>query len=183
LATSQQYRYDQVREFQTKLSSQCEEYQIKIKKYQRRITAVDITVYSVSGVITAAGIILSSVTMIAPVVVPIAISAVATIAGILTGITKKLSSCSQSKLNDYVIKFHIASAGYSQLSSLISSSLDDTTISDSEFSTMAQLYKQTMLKLEQNNNNNNVVARTTSTNSNKYNTGENKHDISNLNAS
>jgi hypothetical protein len=45
-----------------------------------------------------AGIILSSVAMIAPIAVPIAISAVTTIAGVANAITKKLSSCAQEKL-------------------------------------------------------------------------------------
>ena len=77
--------------------------------------------YSVSGVMAGAGIILSSVTMIASVAVPICISAATTIAGVATAITKKLSSCSQGKLNEYSVKHQIASNGYSQLSSLISS--------------------------------------------------------------
>jgi hypothetical protein len=53
---------------------------------------------------------------------------------------------------------------------MISSSLNDTTISDEEFSKMVQLYDSTMSKLERNNNNNdNVIpTRTASTNSGKY---------------
>ena len=84
-----QYRYDTVNEFSTKLKTLASEYAAKIKKYRRRITAIDITVYSMGGVMAGTGIILSSVTMIAPIVVPIAISAVTTIAGVATAITKK----------------------------------------------------------------------------------------------
>jgi hypothetical protein len=75
-ATPSQYHYDTVKEFQTKLELLSDEYCAKIKKYQRRITVINVTVYSVSGVMAGAGIILSSVTMIAPVAVPICISAV-----------------------------------------------------------------------------------------------------------
>ena len=127
--TSHQYRYDTVRKLSMKLKTLAEEYQTKIlKKYRRRITVIDVTVYSVSGVMAGTGIIISSVTMIAPVAVPIVISAVTTIAGVATAITKKLSSCSQGKLNEYTVKHQTASNAYSQLSSLLSSSLDDTVI-------------------------------------------------------
>ena len=56
--------------------------------------------YSVSGVMAGDDIILSSVAMIAPIAVPIAISAMTTIAGVATAITKKLSSCSQKSYTD-----------------------------------------------------------------------------------
>jgi hypothetical protein len=186
--TPSQYRYDTVREFSMKLKTLAEEYQVKIKKYQRRITVIDVTVYSVSGVMAGAGIILSSVTMIASVAVPICISAATTIAGVATAITKKLS-CSQIKLNDYTVKHHIVSNAHSQLSTMISSSIDDSFISDDEFSAMVRLYDSTMSKLESNfndfnnnNNNNNdnvrdIVARTASTNSGEYRPGENSADI------
>ena len=158
MISSTQCRYDQVREFQNRLKTLTEEYQIKIKKYRRRITAIDVIMYSVSSVLTGAGIILASVTMIAPVVVPICISAVATIGGISTGIAKKISSCSQSKLQNYLLQFHIASTAYSQLSLMISSSLDNTIISDSEFSAMVSIFDSAISKLEQqheyNNNDN-----------------------------
>ncbi len=142
MTPSSQYRYDTVKEFLTKLKTLTDEYEIKIKKYRRRITAIDVTVYSVSGIMAGAGIILSSVTMIAPIAVPIAISAVTTIAGVATAITKKLSSCSQEKLNEYTVKHQIASNGYSQLSSMISSSIDDTVITEDEFSTMVRIYDE-----------------------------------------
>ena len=142
---SSQYRYDAVKEFSMKLKTLADEYAMKIKKYRRRITAIDVTVYSVSGVMAGAGIILSSVTMIAPIAVPIAISAVTTIAGVATAITKKLSSCSQEKLNEYTIKHQIASNGYSQLSSLISTSIDDTLITEEEFSAMVRIYDAAMI--------------------------------------
>ena len=87
--TSSQYRYDTVKEFQHKLQTLIEQYSVKKKKYQRRISIIDVAVYSASGVIAGAGIILSSVTMVAPIVVPICISAAATVTGIFTGITKK----------------------------------------------------------------------------------------------
>jgi len=79
-----------------KLKTLADEYEIKIKKYRRRITAIDVAVYSVSGVMAGVGIILSLVTMIAPIAVPIAISVVTTLAGVATAITKKLS-CSLRK--------------------------------------------------------------------------------------
>ena len=130
-----------------------------------------------SGVMAGNGIILSSVTMIAPVAVPICILKVTTNAGVATAITKKLSSCSQIKLNDYTVKHHIVSNAHSQLSTMISSSIDDSFISDDEFLAMVRLYDSTMSKMESNfndfNNNNNtnndnvrdIVARTASTNS------------------
>jgi hypothetical protein len=176
-----QYRYDTITKFSTELKALAEEYAIKIKKYRRRITVIDVTVYSVSGVMAGTGIILSSVTMIAPIAVPIAISAVTTIAGVANAITKKLSSCAQEKLNEYTVKHQIASSCYTQLSSLISSSIDDSLITDDEFSAMVRIYNSAISKLETINNNNNVINRVTSTNSNKYNSGTNKYDINNIN--
>jgi hypothetical protein len=147
-STPSQYRYDTVKEFSTKLKTLAEEYAIKIKKYRRRITVIDVTVYTVSGVMAGAGIILSSVTMIAPIAVPIAISTVTTFAGVATAITKKLSSCAQGKLNEYTIKHQIASNGYSQLSTSISSSIDDTIITEDEFSAMVRIYDSAVSKIE-----------------------------------
>jgi hypothetical protein len=146
--TPSQYHYDTVKEFSTKLKTLAEEYAIKIKKYRRRITVIDVTVYTVSGVMAGAGIILSSVTMIAPIAVPIAISTVTTFAGVATAITKKLSSCAQGKLNEYTIKHQITSNGYSQLSSLISSSINDTVITEDEFSKMVRIYDSAVSKIE-----------------------------------
>jgi hypothetical protein len=105
--------------------------------------------------------------MIAPIAVPICISAVATLSGVVSIITKKISSCSQNKLHDYTIKLNIASASYQELSSMISTSLDDESISDDEFSQINKLYNLTMSKLEIDNNNNNGadVTGATSTNS------------------
>ena len=166
MTPSSQYRYDTVKEFLTKLKTLTDEYEIKIKKYRRRITAIDVTVYSVSGIMAGAGIILSSVIMIAPIAFPIDISAVTTIAGVATAITKKISSCSQEKLNDYTVKHQIASNGVSQLSSLISSSIDDTIITEDEFSAMVRIYDAAMksvAKLELVNDNINNVSGTTST--------------------
>lgn len=183
-----QYRYDTIIEFSMKLKALADEYQVKIKKYRRRITAIDVAVYSVSGVMAGAGIILSSVTMIAPIAVPIAISAATTIAGVANAITKKLSSCAQEKLNEYTVKHQIASNGYTQLSSMISSSIDDSLITADEFSAIVNIYDSAISKLEKfqlenTNNNNNVIGRITSTNSSKYNSGTNKHDLNNINKS
>jgi len=124
--------------------------------------------------------------MIAHIAVPIAISALTTIAGVASAITKKLSSCSQGKLNEYTRKHQIASNGYSQLSSLISSSIDDTLITEEEFSAMVRIYDAAMIpKLETENNCNNVTktrrVSTTSTNSRKYHSVTNKYDINSIN--
>ncbi len=191
MTPSSQYRYDTVKEFLTKLKTLIDEYEIKIKKYRRRITAIDVTVYSVSGIMAGAGIILSSVTMVAPIAVPIAISAVTTFAGIANAITKKISSCSQEKLNDYTVKHQTVSNGYSQLSSLMSSSIDDTIITEDEFSAMVRIYDtaiknasvfSSIAKLDIVNNNNNVARdSTTSADSRKYHSAENKHDINIVN--
>jgi hypothetical protein len=191
MTPSSQYRYDTVKEFLTKLKTLIDEYEIKIKKYRRRITAIDVTVYSVSGIMAGAGIILSSVTMVAPIAVPIAISAVTTFAGIANAITKKISSCSQEKLNDYIVKHQTVSNGYSQLSSLMSSSIDDTIITEDEFSAMVRIYDtaiknasvfSSIAKLEiVNNNNNDARDSTTSADSRKYHSAENKHDINIVN--
>jgi hypothetical protein len=188
MTPSSQYRYDTVKEFLSKLKTLTDEYEIKIKKYRRRITAIDVTVYSVSGILAGAGIILSSVTMIAPIAVPIAISAVTTFAGIANAITKKISSCSQEKLSEYKVKHQKVSNGYSQLSSLMSSSIDDTIITEEEFTAMVRIYDSAMRnacisKNDFKNDNNNNVARvsTTSTDSRKHHPEENEHDINNIN--
>ena len=182
MTPSSQYRYDTVKEFLSKLKTLTDEYEIKIKKYRRRITAIDVTVYSVSGIMAGAGIILSSVTMIAPIAVPIAISAVTTFAGIATAITKKISSCSQEKLSEYKVKHQKVSNGYSQLSSLMSSAINDTIITEEEFTAMVRIY-DSAIKNDFKNDNNNNVARVsiTSTNSRKYHPAKNKHDINNIN--
>ena len=180
-----QYRYDTITKFSTELKALAEEYAIKIKKYRRRITAIDVAVYSVSGIMAGTGIILSSVTMIAPIAVPIAISAVTTIAGVANAITKKLSSCSQEKLNDYTLKHQIASNGYTQLSTLMSSSIDDSLITVEEFSAMVSIYDSAISKLETTNNNNDGITSTNSgkyrSNSKKYKSGTNEDDINSIN--
>ena len=122
----------------------------------------------------------------APIAVPIAISAATTIAGVATAITKKLSSCSQKKLSDVTARYRVVFDAYSKLSELISLSLDNSVISDVEFSTMTQLYNSAMLKLEiENNINNNVTetrrVSTTSTNRGEYHSDTSKHDINNIN--
>jgi len=172
------YRYNTVMEYSASLKSLSEQFQTKIKKYKRRITVIDITVYSLSGVLASAGIILSSVTMIAPVAVPIAISTITTLAGITTAITKKISSCSQSKLRDYIYKYNLVVDASSKLSTLISKSIDDSVITDEEFSLITSAYNSVMLKLEHNNYNNNVVDGTTPKNSIKYGPDKNHIDFS-----
>ena len=182
------YRYNTAREYTADLKTRLEQYDKKIKKYHRRITAIDVAVYSMSGIMAGAGVLLSSVTMIAPVAVPIAISAVTTIAGVATAITKKLSSCSQKKLSEYTIKHHIVSDAYSKLSELISDSINDSDISGVEFFAMTRLYNSAMSKLEIEDseyNSNNVAKRagfsTASTDRGEHHTGEHKHDIDNIN--
>ena len=87
---SSSYRYNTVKEYTATLKSFSDVYFTKMEKYKRRITAIDITVYSVSGVLAGTGIILSSVTMVAANVVPIVLSAVTTFGGVITAITKNI---------------------------------------------------------------------------------------------
>ena len=94
--------------------------------------------------------------MTAPIVAPICISAVTTLTGIFTEITKKVSSCSQRKLRDYTLKLTTAPNAHSELSVLISSAINDKEISKEEFSNMAKLYNTAMGKLESSDNNNNA---------------------------
>ena len=182
------YRYNTVRVYAADLKTRLEQYDRKMKKYHRRITAIDVAVYSVSGVMAGAGIVLSSVTMIAPIAIPIAISAATTVAGVATAITKKLSSCSQRKLYDYTMKHQVVFNAYSRLSELISGAIDDSHISDIEFSVMTQLYNSAVAKLEIENNfpdSNNVTktrrGSTTSTDRGEHHSGTNKHDIDHIN--
>ncbi len=150
ISTACNFRYDTVKEYSAKLKTLADEYQVKIKKYRRRITAIDVAVYSVSGLLAGAGFILSSVTVIAPIAVPIAISAITTVAGISTAITKKLSSCAQVKLSDYTTKYIIVEGACSRISSMISNSLDDSVITADEFYTITELYNSTMTKIAGN---------------------------------
>jgi hypothetical protein len=183
------YRYDTARVYANDLRTRLQRYDGKMKKYRRRVTAIDVAVYSVSGVMAGAGIVLSSVTMIAPIAIPIAISAATTVAGVATGITKKLSSCSQRKLCDYAMKHQIVFNAYSKLSELISTAIDDSVLSDIEFSAITQLYNSAVSKLEIENNpadyNSEDESGTdtiTSTDRRKYRSGTNQHDIDNINA-
>ena len=97
-------------------------------------------------------------------------------------------------MQDYTVKHHIVSTAYSQLSTMISSSIDDEFISDDEFSAMVRLYDSTISKLEnnfnnwkqQNNfNNNNVrdIGATiiTSADCREHHSDENNHDINSIN--
>lgn len=178
------YRYNTAREYAADLKERYQHYRGKIEKYNRRITTIDVTVYSISGVMAGAGIILSSVIMICPIAVPIAISAVTTLGGIATAITKKISSCSQRKLHNVVICYSIAYDAYLKLSELISASLDNN-ITDSEFSAISSCYHSALIKLERYNNNNNVAKHRgvsiTSTDRREHHSGTNKHDIDNIN--
>ena len=130
-----------MREYAASLKSLSEQYHAKMKKYNRRITAIDVTVYSVPRLLAGAGIILSSVTMIAPIAVPIALSAITTLAGVTTAVTAKISSCSQTKLREYSSRYTIVSDASSLLSSMILTYLDDAVITDEEFSTVTAVYK------------------------------------------
>ena len=171
MESSSCYRYNTAKEYTATLKSLSDVYHTKLKKYRRRITAIDITVYSVSGMLASAGVVLSSVTMIAPIVVPIVLSAVTTIAGVITAITKKISSCSQTKLHTYSSKYAIVNDAHSLLSSMISLSLNDEIITDDEFVAIVAVYKSAMSKLEEfqlenfplkiQNNNNDDVTRIT----------------------
>jgi hypothetical protein len=58
--------------------------------------------------------------MTSPIVVPVVISAVATIGGVITAITKKILSCSTTKLHKYLSRYTTASNAYSQLSTIFS---------------------------------------------------------------
>jgi len=184
--SSSRYRYDTIQEYNSTLKTLTEQYRVKLKKYQRRITAIDVTVYSISGVLASAGIILSSVTMTAPVVVPVIISSLATLAGVATAVTKKISSCVQTKLADYRDRYTIVSDAYSKLSTMFSTNLDDEVITAEEFSAMSDCYNIAMTKLESTNNNSN--GGITSTNSDKYQSDSkkyksdtNKDDINSIN--
>jgi hypothetical protein len=66
---------------------------------------------------------------------------------------------------------------------MISLSLDDTLISDSEFSAMVRVYDSAKSKLEKQHEENNYdnIARSTSTNSGQYHPSKNQHDLNNLN--
>jgi hypothetical protein len=88
--------------------------------------------------------------MTAPIAIPICISAVTTLAGIITGVTKKLSSCSQRKLQEYTNKLSIVSDAHSELSILISTAMKDQEITDDEFFNINKLYNATISKLECN---------------------------------
>ena len=147
---SSNYRYNTIHEYATTLKSLQNEYLAKIKKYRRRITVIDIIVYSVSGVLTGTGIILSSVITITPVVGSACISAIATIGGVITAITKKISSCSTEKLYEYSSRYSVVSGGYSQLSTMISNSLDDEIITDEEFTATKTLYNNVTSSLKEN---------------------------------
>lgn len=176
-----EYRYNQVREWQSALKTIIDKYTIKVKKYKRRVVVLDVMVYSVSAVVASTGVVLSALTPVTAVaVITICVASSTTIAGVFSIIAKKISTCANTKLYDYAEKLNTATAAYSKLSSLISLSLDaesnsGTTISDSEFELMASTYNDFVnLKTREINNN----GRATSTNSRKYGPGKNHNDNS-----
>lgn len=192
-----EYRYNQVREWQSELKKVIDVYTLKVKKYRRRITVLDVLVYSVSAVVASTGVVLSAITPVTAVVTAtICVSTSTTIAGVFGIIAKKISSCANTKLHNYTTALNAATDAYKKLSSLISSSLDARSsssgaISDSEFELMSDTYNDFLnlnsrssdsrssdLKTKQINNNINDVNGTTSTNSHKHNPGENHNDIS-----
>ena len=141
----QRHRYAQVCECQTKLKNIIDDYTIKVKKYRRRMVVIDIMVYSVSAVIAGTGLLLSTITMTAPAVVTIIVSTATTCAGIFSIISKKISTCTNDKLNEYIMKLHTATAAYTKLCSYISAYLGDGKISDEEFVTIMKTYDEAFI--------------------------------------
>jgi len=109
------------------------------------MVVIDIIVYSVSAVIAGTGLLLSTITMTAPAVVTIVVSTSTTIAGILSIIAKKIATCTNTKLHEYIIKLHTATTAYSKLASYISLYLSDGKISDEEFATIMKTYDEAFI--------------------------------------
>ncbi len=135
------------------------------------MVVIDIFVYSVSAIVAGSGLILSTLTMTAPAIITIIVSTSTTIAGILSIIAKKITTCANDKLREYMIKLHTATATYSKLSGYISTYLSDGKITDEEFATIIKTYdeafrivsdsadnNQSKKNGELNNNNNNNVS-------------------------
>ncbi len=135
------------------------------------MVVIDIIVYSVSAIVAGSGLILSTLTMTAPAIITIIVSTSTTIAGILSIIAKKIATCANDKLREYMIKLHTATTTYSKLSGYISTYLSDGKISDEEFALIIQTYNeafrivsdsgdnnQSKINGELNNNNNNNVS-------------------------
>ena len=156
----QRYRCNQICKRLTKLNNFIDYYNTKIKKYKRRIVVIDVVVYSVSAVIAGTGLLLSTLTMTAPTVITIIVSASTTIAGVLGIIAKKIDTCTNAKLHDYMIKLHTVAEACSKLSLYVSSCVSDGEISDTEFAMMMKTYDDAFKVIandfnELNNNNNN----------------------------
>jgi hypothetical protein len=109
------------------------------------MVVIDIVVYSVSAVIAGSGFLLSTKTMTAPAVITIIVSALTTCAVILSIIAKKISTCTNDKLREYIIKLHTATAAYSKLSACISFCLSDGKISDEEFAMIMKSYDEAFI--------------------------------------
>jgi len=163
----QRHRYNQACECLTKLKNTIDHYTVKVKKYRRRMVVIDIVVYSVSAVVAGSGLILSTLTMTAPAIITIIVSTSTTIAGIFSIIAKKITTCTNDKLREYMIKLHTATATYSKLSGYISTYLSDGKITDEEFATIIKTYDEAFkivsdsndkINGELNSNNNNNVS-------------------------
>ncbi len=163
----QRHRYNQACEYLTKLKNTIDEYTVKAQKYRRRMVVIDIIVYSVSAIVTGSGLILSTLTMTAPAIMTIIVSTSTTIAGIFSIIAKKINTCTNDKLREYMIKLHTATAIYSKLSGYISTYLSDGKITDEEFAMIIKTYDEAFKIVndssnkvdgELNNNDNNNVS-------------------------
>ncbi len=163
----QRHRYNQAFEWLTKLKHTIDHYTIKVKKYRRRMVVIDIVVYSVSAIVAGSGLILLTFTMTATAIITIIVSTSTTIAGIFSIIAKKITTCTNDKLREYMIKLHTATATYSKLSGYISTYLSDGKITDEEFTTIIKTYDEAFkivsdsgdkIDGELNNNNNNNVS-------------------------
>ncbi|KAL3882844.1 hypothetical protein ACJMK2_029148 [Sinanodonta woodiana] len=92
-------------------------------------------------------------------------------------------------INNVVVVIGKVFNAYSKLSELISTAIDDSVLSDIEFSAITQLYNSAVSKLEIENNpadynseDESGTDTVTSTDRRKYRSGTNQHDIDNINA-
>ena len=115
------------------------------------MVVIDIVVYSVFAIVAGSGLLLSTLTMTAPAVIIIIVSTSTTIAGILSIIAKKIVTCTNDKLREYMIKLHTATSTYSKLSSCISTYLSDGKISDEEFATIMKTYNEAFIIVSDDN--------------------------------
>ncbi len=82
----------------------------------------------------------ATIAMTAPVILTSIVSTSTTCSGIFSIIAKKISTCTNDKLCEYIIKLHTATAAYSKLTSCVSFYLSDGKISDEEFATIMKTY-------------------------------------------